>query len=560
MKALIVWPKFDSFSFWHFEKTCEMVGAKYMTPPLGLLTVGALLPQDWDIKLVDENVRDLTEADLEWAELMLVGAKIAHRKQAFKVIARGVAAGIPVAVGGPDPTLSTRFYEESGANFLVLNEGELTIPMWLEDMANGATSGIYKTDELADLSKTPVPRFDLINHRDYLYVGIQYSRGCPYHCEFCNVIDLFHNKYRTKTLEQVLAEFQCLYDLGYRGQLDCFDDNLVGKLKDAKVFLRGIADWGKAHGWPFMHSTSVTLNIAKDPELLDLMREARFKALLIGIETPDEEALRAAKKQQNVGFSIAEATDQIYRRAGATVHSGFLLGMDNEPDDIRAQILDCIEQTAVPWVMPSVVYPLPETGLAKRLEREGRLFPKARVTVSAEVRDQISAGIMFKPSRSPLVIIEDLLAIMRHSFDAKNYFNRVASVSRRLNTIPALFPSFHLVKRNVRAFLRLCVAMTKDGTTRAPFWGAFWKTLFRNPKGIEALAMLSILYVHFQSILPYCYEQLEKQREEIKAEGDEAWLERNLNEVIEEPAPCPAKETVRPIPTAPPPERPAASA
>ena len=549
MKALIVWPKFDSFSFWHFEKVCELVGARYMTPPLGLLTVGALLPQDWDIKLVDENVRDLTDDDLSWADLMLVGAKIAHRKRAFEVIARGKTAGLPVAVGGPDPTLSSQFYKDSGADFLVLNEGELTVPMWLEDMANGATSGTYATDELADLSKTPVPRFDLVNHRDYLYVGVQYSRGCPYHCEFCNVIDLFHNKYRTKSLEQVLAEFQCLYDLGYRGQLDFFDDNLVGHLKDAKPFLRGIAAWGKEHGWPFMHSTSVTLNVARDPEVLDLLREARFKALLIGIETPDEEALRAAKKQQNVGFSIAEATDAIYRRAGASVHSGFLLGMDGEPDNIRDQIISCIDATSVPWVMPSVVYPLPETGLAKRLEKEGRLFPKARVTVSAEVRDQISAGIMFKTSRSPLAIVEDLLAIMKYSFDAKNYFSRVASVSARLNTIPVLMPSFHLLKRNVRAFLRLSWAMTKDATTRGPFWGAFWKTLFRNPRGIEGLATLSILYVHFQTILPFCYEQLELQRDEIKTEGDDAWIARNLAEEVE--VPCAAGSPKQPPAPAP---------
>lgn len=530
MRTLIIWPKFDSFSFWHFERVCDLVGAKYMTPPLGLLTVAALLPQEWDLRLVDENVRPLNDDDLAWADLALVGAKIAHRKQAFAVIARCKDAGLPVAVGGPDPTLSTPFYEEAGADFLVLNEGEVTIPMWLADMEAGANGGVYTTKELADLSKTPVPRFDLIDHRDYLYVGVQYSRGCPYHCEFCNVIDLFSNRYRTKTLDQVLAEFQCLYDLGYRGQLDFFDDNLIGHLKDAKPFLRGIADWGKAHGWPFMHSTSVTLNIAKDPELLDLLREARFKALLIGIETPDEEALKTAKKRQNVGFSIAEAVDAIYTRAGATVHSGFLLGMDGEPADIGQQIIDCIEATSVPWVMPSVVYPLPETGLAKRLDREGRLFPKAKMTVSSEVRDQISAGIMFRPERSPLAIIEDLLGIMRHAFEPKNYFARCASVATRLNTIPVLLPSARIAFRNVRAFLRLCKEMTFNGSTRGPFWRAFWKVLFRNPKGIEALAMLSILYVHFQSILPYCYEQLEKQRDELAAEGDEAWIARNLAE------------------------------
>ena len=530
MKTLIVWPKFDSFSFWHFEKVCELVGAKYMTPPLGLLTVAALLPEDWDIRLLDENVRPLTDADLEWADHVLMGAKITHRARALDIIAEVKAKGLKITVGGPDPTLSTRFYEEAGADFFVLNEGEVTIPMWLADLEKGATSGKYLADELADLSKTPCPRFDLIDHRDYLYVGVQYSRGCPYHCEFCNVIDLFSNKYRTKTLEQVLNEFQCLYDLGYRGQLDFFDDNLIGHLGKAKPFLRGIADWGKAHGWPFQHSTSVTLNIAKDPELLGLLREARFKALLIGIETPDEEALVAAQKQQNTGFSIAEAVDAIYRQAGATVHSGFLLGMDGEPDDICEQIIQCIEDTSVPWVMPSVVYPLPGTQLAKRLEREGRLFPKARGTHDKEVRDQISAGIMFKPSRSPAIIVDDLLAIMKHSFDAKNYFARCRSVAARVNTIPALFPGWALAKRNVRAFLRLCVVMTGQSETRWPFWKSVWSTVFRNPRGIESLATLAILYVHFQSILPYCYEQLEKQQRELAEEGDEAWLARNLAE------------------------------
>ncbi len=545
MKTLIVWPKFDSFSFWHFEKVCELVGARYMTPPLGLLTVAALLPKDWDLRLVDENVRPLEEADLDWADHVLMGSKITHRARALDIIARVKARGLKITVGGPDPTLSTRFYEEAGADFFVLNEGEVTVPMWLADLERGATSGKYLADQLADLSLTPCPRFDLIDHRDYLYVGVQYSRGCPYHCEFCNVIDLFSNKYRTKTLEQVLTEFQCLYDLGYRGQLDFFDDNLVGHLGKAKPFLRGIAEWGRAHGWPFMHSTSVTLNIAKDPELLGLLREARFKALLIGIETPDEDALKSAQKQQNTGFSIAEAVDAIYRQAGATVHSGFLLGMDGEPDDIRAQIIQCIEETSVPWVMPSVVYPLPETQLARRLAREGRLFPKARGTHDKEVRDQISAGIMFKPERSPAVIVDDLLAIMKHSFEPANYFARCRSVALRLDTIPALMPSWFLLKRNVRAFGRLCVAMTRDRGTRTPFWRSIWTVLLRNPRGIEALAMLSILFVHFQSILPYCYEQLEKQQRELAAEGDAAWLARNLAEPGP-PEPDPELQLARP--------------
>ena len=256
MKALLVWPKFDSFSFWNFEKVCELSGVKYMTPPLGLLTVAALLPKHWDVRLVDENVRGVRDSDLLWADVVMVGSKIVHRGRALEVIRRARELDRPVVVGGPDPTLSPSFYQEAGANYMVLDEGEVTIPMWLSDFERGVESGVYRADRLPDLKKeTPVPRFDLIDHRDYLYIGVQYSRGCPYHCEFCNVIDLFHHEYRTKTLDQVLAEFDLLYRLGYRGQLDFFDDNLAGHMKNVKPFLRGIADWLKKHDYPFQLST-----------------------------------------------------------------------------------------------------------------------------------------------------------------------------------------------------------------------------------------------------------------------------------------------------------------
>jgi radical SAM superfamily enzyme YgiQ (UPF0313 family) len=530
MKALLVWPKFDSFSFWNFEKVCELAGVKYMTPPLGLLTVAALLPKDWSLRLVDENVRPLTDEDLDWSDLVLVGAKIIHRPRALAVIRRAKDRGKLVAVGGPDPTLSTSYYEQSGADYLCLGEGEVTVPMLLEDLAQGRTGRTYRCDRLPDVRETPPARFDLIDHRDYLYLGIQYSRGCPHHCEFCNVVDLFHRKYRTKTLEQVLAEFELLYRLGYRGQVDFFDDNLIGQFSEAKPFLRGLAKWLREHRYPFHLSTSVTLNVAKDPEIMDLLREARFKFMLVGIETPDENALKTAHKGLNTGFSIAEAADQFYTRAGATIHSGFLLGLDGEADDIGDQIIRCIDEACVPWVMAGVVFPLPGTQLSLRLDREGRLFPRARGTVPANARDQISAGIQFKTQRPALDVLDDLLRIMQHSFDPARYFDRCTRVAVRLNTLPNLLPGWRIFWRNIRTFVRLCVAMTLQRETRGPFWKAIWTVAFRNSRGIEALATLAALYVHFQSMLPYCYEQLRLQRAEIESDGEKRWLERNLRE------------------------------
>lgn len=530
MKVLLIWPKFDSFSFWNFEKVCEMAGVKYMTPPLGLLTVAALLPQDWEMKVIDENVSALTDADLDWADMVFVGSKIVHRDRALSVIRRAKSRGKPVAVGGPDPTMSPQFYEEVGVDYLCLGEGETVVPMLLKDIAAGKKSAVYRSDDLPDMAKSPVPRFDLINHRDYLYVGIQYSRGCPYHCEFCNVIDLFKNEYRTKTIPQVLAELDTLYNLGYRGQLDFFDDNLVGHMKDVKPLLRALATWLKDHKYPFNFSTSLTLNAAKDPEIMQLLRAAQFKYFLVGIETPDENALKSAKKPHNTGFSIAEAADLFYRQAGATLHSGFLLGLDGESDDIADQIIRCIDEACIPWVMAGVVYPLPGTALSKRLDREGRLFPKARKDLAEGARDQISAGIQFKTERPAEKVLEDLVRIMHHSFDPEKYFQRCTDVALRLNTVPNVMPGRYIFLRNARTFLRLTVEMTKNADTRGPFWKALSTVVRKNHAGVEALATLSVLYVHFRSMLPYCYEKLAEQQQKLRDMGQEAWLAENLRE------------------------------
>jgi radical SAM superfamily enzyme YgiQ (UPF0313 family) len=541
MKILLVWPEFDSFSFWNFEKVCRVAGVKYMTPPLGLLTVAALLPQQWEVKVVDENTTTLTEGHITWADVVFVGSKIVHRGRAQKVIRWAKSLGKTVIIGGPDPTISPQAYEGLGVDCLCSGEGEEIIPRLATDLEAGTLRSFYRCSEPPDLKRSPAPRFDLIDHRDYLYVGVQYSRGCPYHCEFCNVIDLFDHKYRTKSLEQILQEFQILFDLGYRGQLDFFDDNLVGQMKSVKPFLRGIAAWLKEHDYPFQLSTSVTLNIAKDEELLFLLREARFKFLLIGIETPDQEALRTAQKQQNTGFSIAEATDRIYRKAGATVHSGFLLGMDGEARDIGDQIIRCIDEACVPWVMAGIVYPLPGTQLSQRLQREGRLFAQAIEDMPPGARDQISAGIQFKPQRPVREVLGDLLRVMRHSFDPREYFSRCERVAVRLNTIPKLFYGREIFWRNLRTVFRLVKEAIRLQGMRGPFFRGLLTVLFRNPRGLEAYVTLSVLYLHFESMLSYCYGQLEGQLAQVEKLGEAEWLARNLPPKVATPTPASRK-------------------
>ena len=526
MKALLIWSKFQSFSFWNFEKVCKFAGVEYMSPPLGMLTVGALLPSAWDLRLVDENVRALTEDDLNWADVVFVGSKIVSRKRACDIIRWAKKVGKPVVAGGPDVTLNEKLYADAGADYVALGEGELTIPKLVADLEAGTGGGVYRAEGSADLTKSPIPRFDLVNLKEYLYVGLQYSRGCPHNCEFCNVIDIF-TRYQTKTPEQVLGELDTLYALGYRGQVDFFDDNLVGKIGQAKTLLRALAGWLKEHNYPFQFSTSLTLNIANDEELLLLLREARFKYFLIGIETPNEDVLRTAQKPQNTGYSIAEACDRIYRIAGATVHSGFLIGLDGEPKDIGEQIVRCIDETSIPWVMAGVVYPLPGKQLSRRLDCEGRLFPAAREFDHENVRDQISAGLQFRAERPADDVVTDLLDVLDHAFDPKRYFARCANVSSRVNTAPVTIPGWAIFFRNIRTVLRLMVYVSMRGSMRWPFWKAFWTVLFKNPVGIEALVTLSVLFVHFEDMLPYCIEAVETQRTAMREMGEDAWYRSN---------------------------------
>ncbi len=530
MKALLIWPKFDSYSFWNFEPVCEISGVRYMTPPLGIMTVAALLPKEWDMRVIDENVELVDEDDMKWAEVVLIGCKIVQRKRSFEIIRMAKEHNLPVAVGGPDVTLTHDSYDGSGVDYVFLGEGELTVPDWLRDLENGVKRGVYQAKGSADITKTPIPRFDLVDYSNYLYAGLQYSRGCPYKCDFCNVIDIFE-EYHTKTSPQMLAELDALYAAGYRGHIALFDDNFIGHLNKVKPFLRDLEQWLIKHKYPFQFSTSVTLNLSKDDELMDLLRRTRFKSFLVGIETPDEDVLRQAQKGQNLGISIAEATDRIYRMTGATIHSGFLLGMDEEPDDICKQIIDCIEETSVPWVMAGVVYPLPGTKFSRRLDETGRLFPTARTDLSGDdTRDQISAGIQFRTHRPPADVLKDLLHILDYSYDPKRYFERCADVAVRLNTQSNPLMSWALLYRNMKIGLRLFVNVTFSSSKRTPFWKAFWKVLFKNRAGIEALMTLAVLSVHFEKMIPYSVKILKGQIKEIEDMGEDAWYAERLDE------------------------------
>ncbi|HBE32194.1 MAG TPA: B12-binding domain-containing radical SAM protein, partial [Cyanobacteria bacterium UBA11368] len=290
MKALLIWPHFPN-SFWSYQETLNLAGLRSTNPPLGLITVAAMLPKDWEIRFADRNVRKETEADWEWCDIVIISAMIVQKADFRALIQKGVALGKKVAVGGPFPTSVPEYALESGAHYLILDEGECTIPMFLEALERGEERGIFRSPEKPDVTQTPIPRFDLLDLDAYLAITVQFSRGCPFQCEFCDIINLYGRKPRTKTPEQILGELEVLYKMGWHRYVFIVDDNFIGNKRNAKVFLHALIPWMQERNYPFILITEASLNLAEDDELIDLMVKAGFTMLFMGIETPDTTSL-----------------------------------------------------------------------------------------------------------------------------------------------------------------------------------------------------------------------------------------------------------------------------
>ncbi|MCX5737478.1 MAG: radical SAM protein, partial [Proteobacteria bacterium] len=336
-KVLLVNPRFSEHSFWNYQETCKVVGARYVAAPLGLITVAALLPADWTIRLADRNIEELRDDDLRWADLVMVGGMLPQQRDAKRIIAMAHACGRPVVMGGPDVTASPAVYAE--ADFRVIGEAEEVMGEFVAAWLAGEKRGVFTAKEFPDLTTSPVPRFDLLKLSDYMHVGVQFSRGCPFNCEFCNVIELNGRICRLKTPAQMLRELDALYALGYRGHVDFVDDNLIGNRRTLKPFLAELAQWLRLRGNPFEFSSEASLNLADDAELLAAMRDAGFFAIFVGIETSDTKTLVSTNKLQNARRDIAASIGKI-NRAGIFANAGFIVGFDAEGVSIAQAMID----------------------------------------------------------------------------------------------------------------------------------------------------------------------------------------------------------------------------
>jgi len=371
--ALLVYPAFET-SFWSFKFALQYLGKKSSMPSLGLLTLANMFSKDYNLRLVDMNVRPLTDADLHWADLVCTSTMIVQRKSLEHVVARARRAGKPVAAGGPHPT---SYWEEmADIDYFLLGEVEETFPLFLRDLENGTAKHIYVPREKPAITQTPLPRYDLINMRAYGSMLLQFSRGCPFDCEFCDITKLYGRVPRTKTNEQMLAEFDLLYGLGWRGALFLVDDNFIGNRRDALRLLRALIAWQRERNYPFNLCTEASMNLVEYEELMDAMMQAGFTSIFVGIETPTPEALIATKKKQNVRKDDPDYplhAIQTLQGKGFEVMGGFILGLDGDTPEVFDIHIRFIQQAAVAMAMEGLLTVLKGTDLYYRMEREGRL-------------------------------------------------------------------------------------------------------------------------------------------------------------------------------------------
>ncbi len=509
----MVFPRFNSNSFWNYWETCHAAGRRYSAAPLGMITVAALLPETWAVRLVDRNIEELPEGDIDWADLVMIGGMMPQQADAKLVIALVHARNKPVVMGGPDVTCSPSVYEE--VEFRILGEVEEIMADFLAAWYRGDRRGVFVAQDFPNIQTSPLPRFDLLKLQHYMHVGVQFSRGCPFNCEFCNVIELNGRSPRFKTNEQMLAELDSLHALGYRGHVDFVDDNLIGYPKFVLPFLKALSGWSERWGHPFAFSAETSLNLADNDEILDLMRRSRFFATFIGIETPDTLALLSVKKRQNTGRDITESIHKIYR-AGIFVNAGFIIGFDAETSSVAQAMIQCIEESAIPVCMVGLLYALPNTQLSRRLQEEGRLHLNSD-RLDMDDADQCTSGLNFDTLRSRSDILQDYRAVLGGIYNPASFFGRVRRMARVLDPIPDRITNvLPRLWREGRAFLRISWRLgIRDREASSPYWRALGDCLRHNPAAFRTVVSFAALYLHLRPFTGFMDSRLREQIEAV---------------------------------------------
>jgi radical SAM superfamily enzyme YgiQ (UPF0313 family) len=542
-KVLLVNPQFNGDSFWAYKPTCRLIGKSYPTPSLGLITVAAMLPAEWNLRLVDRNVdedEESFEALLQWADLVLVGGMLWQQRDFFAVIERAKAAGKPVAVGGPDVSSSPEIYER--ADFRIVGEAEGCIADFIAAWRRGEREGEFRAPLYSiDITRTPPPRFDLLDLSQYAEITVQFSRGCPFRCEFCDIIELYGRNPRTKTAPQMLAELQLLYDLGYRGMVQFSDDNLIGNKKAVKAFLPELIGWQKAHNYPFEFDTEASLNLADDVALLMLMRDANFIAVFIGIESPDPVVLAATLKKQNINRDIVASIRRI-QGMGILVGAGFIVGFDSERASVSKAMIDLIEEAAIPASMVGQLYALPNTQLTRRLEKEGRLAPQHQLASQTHKLDQFSGGLNFQTLRPRREVLQDYRNVLEYVFRPEIYFARIRRMADHLDC-SGLNGQLHpgALLRGLRQLARFAWSVGVNRRDLAlDVLGLTIYVLHHNPRALRSCIYMAGLFAHFGRLSRAMVVRTDRLIEGELAAGDASPMAARIPALAHLAAPPPA--------------------
>lgn len=489
MKILLVYPEFPD-TFWGFRHALKFISKKASFPPLGLLTIAAMLPAEWEKRLIDMNVNQLKDKDIKWADYVFISAMSIQKKSVLNVISRCKKLGVKIVAGGP---LFTAWFDEfDDVDYLVLNEAEITMPLFLEDLAKGQARHIYTSTGWADIKTTPVPLWELIDMSKYASMNIQFSRGCPFNCEFCDIIQLYGRIPRLKSREQIIMELEAIYRTGWKGSIFFVDDNFIGNRNMLKQeILPALIEWMKEKSHPFTFFTEASINLSDDDELVDMMAEAGFNTVFVGIESPNDESLAECNKYQNKGRNLLDCIKKL-QRSGLEVQGGFILGFDNDPDSIFETLIKFIQESGVITAMVGLLNAPRGTKLHQRLEKEGRL-------INGMSGNNTDFSINFIPKMNQKSLIEGYKKVLGTIYAPRQYYERIMRFFKEFNPLKER----RIADINLCSFAALFKSMFRLGimeSERVYYWRLFFWSLFKRPRFFPKAIAYAIYGYHFRKV------------------------------------------------------------
>lgn len=483
MNALLVYPRFPD-TYWSFRYALSFQGKRAAQPPLGLMTIAALLPASWNKRLIDTNVERLKDSDLAWADVVLLSGMHAQQQDLISIVRRCRARGLRTIVGGP--IASSVPAADLEADCVVIGEAEDLIAALACDLESGTARPVYRAEEYPPMEHSPLPDLSLIRLNRYSTMTVQYSRGCPFNCEFCDIIEIYGRRPRTKAVAQVLAEFDQLYAAGWRGPVFIVDDNFIGNKVRVRDLLTAMAEWEKAHGFPFRFITEASLNLADDRELLQSMKDAGFSSVFLGIETPDEPSLVATQKLQNTRRDLLLSIAHI-QQYGIEVMGGFILGFDTDREDIFDRLVEFIQKSAIPVAMVGLLQAMPGTQLFRRLSREGRILHDGG-------GNNTGCELNFLPRMNAARLVEGYRSVMSRIYACDAYYERVLAYLSRCR--PHYRP--HISFGNVRALFLSFLRQGIQGRSRLSYWKFVFSAATRHRRSFGAAMTMAVMGYHFQ--------------------------------------------------------------